>query len=237
MEDKGTSSQSSRKSETETLQLTPKQLKFVCVYATNGGNGAQAAIAAGYSPKAAKEIAHENLTKPHIQRALAALTHDEVYTTKRLLELMGAQALDTDMADFWPFLAGEKTLPELEASGVNTKLVRKVTLHTRSRTQKTKDGGEVTTTDEVRGIELYDAQAAAKDLLRIRAAAGEDSAGEPKAAPPVVDVTLIQSLRAGLARAHNEPFVPGIPRLDGGRRVVSAPRRPSLRRERRRSPQ
>ena len=92
-----------------------------------------------------------------------------------------------------------------------------MTLHTRSRTHKTKDGGEVTTTDEVRGIELYDAQAAARDLLKMRAAAGEDSAGEPETGPPVVDVTLIQSLRAGLARAHNEPFVPGIPRLDGGR--------------------
>ena len=51
----------------------------------------------------------------------------------------------------------------------------------------------------------------------MRAAAGEDSAGEPKAAPPIVDVTLVRSLQAGLARAHNEPFVPGIPRLDSGR--------------------
>ena len=184
MQDERTRSQSSRKSETEKLQLTPKQLKFVCVYAMNGGNGRQAAIVAGYSSNTATQIAHENLTKPDIQRALAEITHDEVYTTKRLLELMGAQALDTDMVDFWPFLAGEMSLPELEASGVNTKLVRKVTLHTRSRTQKTKAGREVTTTDEVRGIELYDAQAAGRDLLRMRAAAGEDSAGEPKAARP-----------------------------------------------------
>ncbi len=217
MQDETTSSQSPQTSETETLQLTPKQLKFVCVYAMNGGNGAQAAIAAGYSPKAAKEIAHENLTKPHIQRALAAITHDEVYTTKRLLELMGAQALDTDMADFWPFLAGEKTLPELRDSGISTKLVRKVTMRTRTRTDRTKDGCEVTTTDEVRGIELYDAQAAARDLLRIRTAAGEDSANEPMPAPPVVNVTLVQELRRQLAKAHDEPFVPGIPRLDGDR--------------------
>ena len=121
------------------------------------------------------------------------------------------------MADFWPFPAAEKTLPELEASGVNTKLVRKVTMRTRTRTETSKDGVTVTTTDEVRGIELYDAQAAARDLLRMRAAADEDSAGEPKTGPPVVDVTLVQDLRRQMAKAHDEPFVPGIPRLDGDR--------------------
>ena len=164
-----------------------------------------------------KQIASENLTKPDIQRALAAITHDEVYTTRRLLSLMGSHALDTDMADFWPFLAGEKSIPELKASGVSTKLVRKVTMRTRTRTETSKDGVTVTSTDEVRGIELYDAQAAARDLLKMRAATGEDSAGEPKTGPPQVNVTLIRNLEAGLARAHNEPFVPGIPRLDGDR--------------------
>ena len=213
MEDERTSSQSSRKPETEKLQFTPKQFRFVCVYATNGGNGAQAAIAAGYSPRAAKEIAHENLTKPHIQRALAAITHDEVYTTKRLLELMGAQALDTDMADFEPFLAGEKTLAQLREDGVPTDLVKAVRIS--RRTSGTKAGKQIVM--ETRSLELYDAQAAARDLLKMRAAAGEDSPGEPETEPPVVNVTLIQHLRSELARAHNEPFVPGIPRLDGDR--------------------
>ena len=35
-------------------------------------NGAEAARRAGYSEHTAKEIAHENLTKPHVQEALEA---------------------------------------------------------------------------------------------------------------------------------------------------------------------
>ena len=70
--------------------MTPKQLRFVCAYVMNGGNGTQAAIIAGYSPKIAAEIAHDNLRKPHIQRALAELTMDEVYTTKGLSAIMGS---------------------------------------------------------------------------------------------------------------------------------------------------
>ncbi len=201
----------------EKLQLTAKQLRFVLAYVTNGCNATKAAIAAGYNTNSARQIGAENLSKPVIRQALDELTADKVHTTQRLLLALGAQALDADIADFWPFLTGEMTLPELRASGVNTKLVRKVTMRTRTRTEKTKDGVTVTTTDEVRGIELYDAQAAARDLLKMRAAAGEDSAGEPEAAPPVVNVTLVRDLQAGLARAHNEPFVPGIPRLDGDR--------------------
>lgn len=46
--------------------LTPKQALFIKAYVSNGHNGARAAITAGYSKKTAKEMACENLTKPHI---------------------------------------------------------------------------------------------------------------------------------------------------------------------------
>lgn len=52
-------------------KLTPKQRAFVREYKTNGGNGTQAAIKAGYSEKTARKIASENVTKPDIQEALA----------------------------------------------------------------------------------------------------------------------------------------------------------------------
>lgn len=51
-------------------QLTVKQQRFRDAYCANGGNGTQAAIDAGYSEAVAKEIAYENLTKPHIKAAI-----------------------------------------------------------------------------------------------------------------------------------------------------------------------
>ena len=52
-------------------KLSHKQMRFVREYAELG-NGAEAARRAGYKPKAAKEIAHENLTKPHVASAVEA---------------------------------------------------------------------------------------------------------------------------------------------------------------------
>lgn len=52
------------------MKLTPKQKAFVREYKTNGGNGTQAAIKAGYSENTADVIATENLRKPSIREAL-----------------------------------------------------------------------------------------------------------------------------------------------------------------------
>lgn len=48
-----------------TVKLTPRQRKFVEIYAYSG-NGALAARHAGYSRRTARQMAHENLTKPYI---------------------------------------------------------------------------------------------------------------------------------------------------------------------------
>ena len=48
-------------------KLTTKQKSFVNHYCSNGGNGTQAAISAGYSVKVAGEVGSENLMKPHIK--------------------------------------------------------------------------------------------------------------------------------------------------------------------------
>lgn len=52
------------------MKLTAKQLRFVAEY-IKCLNGTQAAIAAGYSPKTARAIASENLTKPAVQAEIA----------------------------------------------------------------------------------------------------------------------------------------------------------------------
>ena len=51
--------------------LTPKQLRWIDEYLIDF-NGAAAAVRAGYSPKSARSIAHENTTKPDIQAVLQA---------------------------------------------------------------------------------------------------------------------------------------------------------------------
>lgn len=49
--------------------LSPKQRKFVAEYLVDL-NATQAAVRAGYSPKTAEAIGHENLRKPGISRAV-----------------------------------------------------------------------------------------------------------------------------------------------------------------------
>jgi phage terminase small subunit len=52
--------------------MTPKQQKFVAAYLGEAkGNGTQAAIIAGYSPKTARVIAQECLLKPAVAQAIA----------------------------------------------------------------------------------------------------------------------------------------------------------------------
>lgn len=53
-----------------TRELTRKQRVFVEAYISNGYNGTQAAIAAGYSKGAARVIASENLKKSYIASAI-----------------------------------------------------------------------------------------------------------------------------------------------------------------------
>jgi phage terminase small subunit len=52
--------------------LTSKQKLFVEAYLTNGGNGTQAALSAGYRARSAAQQASENLRKPEIQAAIQA---------------------------------------------------------------------------------------------------------------------------------------------------------------------
>lgn len=54
------------------MPLTGKESKFCREYLVDY-NGTRAAIAAGYSKKTAREIAYENLTKPHIKEELRLL--------------------------------------------------------------------------------------------------------------------------------------------------------------------
>ncbi|MFD2961607.1 MULTISPECIES: terminase small subunit [Olivibacter] len=61
---------------TKTKKLTAKEQRFVDYYIVRF-NASQAARDAGYSPKSATEIGHENLRKPHIQEAIQKRLKEE----------------------------------------------------------------------------------------------------------------------------------------------------------------
>lgn len=84
------------------MALTAKQEAFVNHYCSNGFNGTQAAISAGYSEKTAKTIAGQNLSKLIIKDAIdkfkANITHEAVITALDLVaELEEARALAVEV--------------------------------------------------------------------------------------------------------------------------------------------
>ena len=71
----------------EYKKLTPLQRRFVDEYAIDL-NGTQAAIRAGYSPKTARSIASENLTRPAVRATIrTALQKQQGPPHARLAEL------------------------------------------------------------------------------------------------------------------------------------------------------
>jgi len=66
----------SRKGSTSIKGSTSQQKLFAYAYFNNKGNGTQAAIAAGYSKKSAKEQASRLLTYANVQKILISLNQD-----------------------------------------------------------------------------------------------------------------------------------------------------------------
>ena len=67
-------------------KLTPKQQAFVDAYVGEAkGNATKAALDAGYSPKTAYSIAHENLKKPEIAQAISDRTSEFAMSPEEIL--------------------------------------------------------------------------------------------------------------------------------------------------------
>lgn len=77
-------------------KLTRKQRRF-CHAHVKHGNGARAAREAGYSHRTAREMAHENLTKPHIADYIEALEADSFDVNKLTPEHIQKMLLDDAM--------------------------------------------------------------------------------------------------------------------------------------------
>ena len=128
-------------------RFTPKQKRFVEEYLIDL-NATQAAIRAGYSPETAKEIGNQNLTKRHIQRAIACAMAERSKRTgvnqdRIVLELAKiAFANISDLADMETMTLKEDASLDDKAAIQSVKV----------KFASTKDGGEIIE----REIRLYD---------------------------------------------------------------------------------
>jgi phage terminase small subunit len=100
-----------------TSSLTPKQTRFVEEYSIDH-NGAAAAVRAGYSPRTARQIAHELLTKPDILGAVEAnerLVAKQLQITREgvLKELQGAIAIAKEKGDVHAMIAGWREVAKI----------------------------------------------------------------------------------------------------------------------------
>lgn len=130
------------------MALNDRQTLFVEEYCKTF-NRTQAAIAAGYSPKTARAIGAENLTKPDIAEAIrqrlneSAMTADEVL--KRLAEIARG-----DLGDMLTVKGGDIVVDLAKAVTAQKTGLIKLTQKT------TRTTGETVIEDVVTSIELHD---------------------------------------------------------------------------------
>lgn len=145
----------------ESKKLTPKQQVFISEY-LKSFNATAAALAAGYSEKTAYSIGWENLRKPEIATAIQERL-DEVHMSAN-----EAIKLQTDIArgDITEFITpfGNLDIDLLKKSGKG-RLVKKFKQKTVTKIGKGEkdEDTEILETE----LELYDAQAAQRDILKL----------------------------------------------------------------------
>lgn len=128
-------------------KLTAKQQKFIDEYFLCGMNAAEAARRSGYSPKTARIIGAENLSKPIISAEIKRRFTEKHVSADEVLARL-ADMSRSDIADFAHVESGADISKLKGKSHVIKKFKRKITY--------TKDDSK---TEEIE-LELYDAQAA-----------------------------------------------------------------------------
>ena len=160
-----------------TIKLTNKQKLFVEEYLISW-NAADAALKAGYSPKTAKQTGYENLTKPYLKAKIeerlaeSAMSANEVL--KRLSDQARASLLPFIKITADGFIYFDFSHPDAKnylhlIKKIKTKRVRQITGSGQNAQEWENEWVEV---------ELYDAQAALRDLGRHHALFTDNIKGE-----------------------------------------------------------
>lgn len=150
--------------ETPKKQITRKQQAFIDAYLVCF-NGAEAARRAGYTPKNASDTGSDLLANPDISRIIDARMAEVHMSANEALKLT-ADIARGDIAQLMDItsMGGSLDLKKAQELGL-TKLIKKFKQRTTIRNAKTEDGEDSETHDIE--IELYDAQAAIRDILKV----------------------------------------------------------------------
>lgn len=166
----------------EMRALNERQRRFVLIYLTNGFRGASAARAAGYATGATQlgsRLAWWLLYRhTRIRRAVRAGLAVLGFEREDILRLLLEMACGVDPADFEPFLRGDCSLEELRERGVNTHLLRRVTV---SRSEAA--NGRV---QERLGLEFPDRLAVLDRLARLTGLDGKRGDGGKESLPDLL---------------------------------------------------
>lgn len=153
------------------MALTIREERFIVEY-IKCRNGAKAARRAGYSEHTAKEIAHENLTKPHILKEIEERTKANAMGIDEALSRLA----EFSRADLGPWLSddGAVDIARMKRDGA-THFIRKV-----KRTEKSGVSDKGVEWHEVTGeVELYDALSANKFIADLLSAGPKGSESDP----------------------------------------------------------
>jgi len=96
-------------------KMTEKQRRFADYYIETG-NATESAIRAGYSKKTAKEMGHENLTKPHlreyIDKRLEEMAEKRIMNAEEAMQLLTAIARNEEKEEVVLFGEGGSIIEE-----------------------------------------------------------------------------------------------------------------------------
>jgi phage terminase small subunit len=143
--------------------LTGKQLAFVSAYLTNGFNGRQAAIAAGYSEETATEMAYENLRKPHIKKYIEEHRKKMEQKTSITVEKVIAELAKVGFSNIQDFITADNELRDVSKIK-RSKAAAVSSIKRKKRTYYPEEGDPITT-EEVE-IKLHSKLSALDMIMR-----------------------------------------------------------------------
>ena len=152
--------------------LTAKQRRFVEEYAVDS-NATQAAIRAGYSPRTARAIGHENLTKPDVAQAVEEsrleLAEKAGLSAERIMEEFKRLGF-SDLRDSLSWSGNKMVLRD--SSDLTPDAARAIQQVTETVTEN-EDGGRTVR----RTIKLHDKVGPLRDLAKILGMYPKDGTG------------------------------------------------------------
>ncbi len=179
-------------------QLSPQHELFVAAYLTTF-NATKAAKAAGYSEKSACVQGARLLKNVNVRNAVLTRMNTEGITPDRIKTALAEIAFGADLGDVWDDIVAGKTLREIKASGVDTRLIKSI-----SETP----GPHGTS----RRVEVQDRLKALEKLAHILKMLGGTAESEPE--PPTVNIEIeaqVVTLLTQSTKIH--PFLDALPAL------------------------